>query len=188
MNRFLPNSREAGAVAILLAIVILIIGGLLFGKAMVDAKQIEVEARTTELDALKRRMQMPARQQAPGETADVFLEGANYALAANALQQHVVESIEASGGKLVTVAVETPQGAADTASSRRVMVQTTSELDNDGLQSLLYGLETGRPLVLIDSLTVRRPANRREGEDDSKSAPRLTVELRVVGFYRRAVR
>jgi hypothetical protein len=187
MNRFIPNSREAGAVAILLVLIVLVAGGFFFGMEMVAAKQIELEAKTTELDALKRRLQLPARQQnAAAEAADVFVAGASYALAANALQQHVVEAIDQSGGKLVTVGVETP--TAEASASRRVVVQSTSELDNDGLQTLLYTLETGRPMVLIDSLTVRRPASRREGEDDSKAAPRLTVELRVVGFYRSTVR
>jgi preprotein translocase subunit SecF len=187
MNRFIPNSREAGAVAILLALIVLVIGGLFFGVEMVGAKQIELEAKASELDSLKRRMAMPARQQAAAQaTGDVFLSGANYALAANALQQYVVETIDQSGGKLLTVGVETP--TAEASASRRVMVQSTSELDNDGLQSLLHSLEAGRPMVLIDSVTVRRPASRREGEDDSKAAPRLTVELRVVGFYRSAVR
>jgi hypothetical protein len=113
----------------------------------------------------------------------VFLKGANYALAANSLQQHVVELVEQSGGKVVSVAVETPAATAQT--SRRVIVQVRAELDNDGLQSLLYGLESGQPLVLVDTLNVNRPT--RQGEaDDSKRSPRLTIELRAVGFYREA--
>jgi hypothetical protein len=186
-TRFIPNSREAGAVAILLVALAVIAGGLFFGMEMVGAKQIELEAKTNELDALKRRLQLPVREvNAAANSTDVFLPGANFALAANALQQHVVEAIDQSSGKLLTVGVETPTPEAT--ASRRVVVQSTSELDNDGLQNLLHILETGRPMVLIDSVVVRRPATRREGEDDSKIAPKLTVELRVVGYYRGAVR
>ena len=65
------------------------------------------------------------------------------------------------------------------------MVQTRSELDNDGLQSLLYGLESGRPLTIVDSLNVRRTAQADNVMLDAKQSPRLTVELRVVGFYRK---
>lgn len=185
MNRFVPNSREAGAVAILLALVILIFGGLFVGKEMVDARLLEVEAKTTEADALRRRLQMPAPVQAGPVGEDVFLEGANYSLAANSLQQRLVGTIESNGGKLVSVSIEQPN-TPEQAQSRRVVVQATSELENDGLQIVLHELESGRPLLLVDSLTVRRPPTRREGEDDSKAAPKLTVELRVVGFYRRA--
>ncbi len=189
MNRFLPNSREAGAIAILIALVISIVGGLLFAKEMVDTAKVELEAKTTELETLRRRIQLPPPPaNAASQTENAFLNGANYALAANALQQYVVENVESNGGKLVTVGVEQPQSGEAPGAARRVVVQATSDLDVDGLQALLHTLETGRPLVLIDNLSVRRPATRREGEDDSKTTPRLTVELRVMGFYREGAR
>lgn len=184
MKRFLTNSREAGAVAVLLGLIIVLGGGLLFANEMVSATQIELEARTTERETLLRRLKLPPPSPNAGPTQNAFLTGANYALAANSLQQYVVENIEANSGKLVTVGVEQPQSGEAPGAARRVVVQATSELEIDGLQSFLHTLETGRPLVLIDNLTVRRPATRREGESDDKIAPRLTVEVRVVGFYR----
>ncbi len=59
MKRFLPNSREAGAIAILIGLVIVLFGGLLFAKEMADATQIELDAKTTEAEALRRRLQLP---------------------------------------------------------------------------------------------------------------------------------
>jgi hypothetical protein len=181
----LPASRSAGAVGLLLGLVILIVAGLAFTKAVVDAQYAELEAKTTQLSALQRRLKMPALPATAASDEDVFLTGPNYALAANSLQQHLVELVEQSGGKIVTVAVETPTATEQT--SRRVIVQIRSELDNDGLQSLLYGLESGRPLVLVDSLNVHRVTTQGGSEkDDAKHSPRLTVELRAVGFYRGA--
>jgi hypothetical protein len=84
----------------------------------------------------------------------------------------------------VSVGVEQPQTGEAPGAARRVTVQATSDLDVNGLQATLHGLEGGRPLVLIDNLMVRRPATRREGESDDKTLPRLTVELRIIGFYR----
>lgn len=181
----LPNSRAAGAAALLLGLIVVICGGLLFIKAVVDAQYVELAAKTTQLEALQRRLKMPVLPAAAGADESVFLSGANYALAANTLQQHLVELVEQSGGKIVTVAVETPASTEQT--SRRVIVQVRSELDNDGLQSLLYGLESGRPLVLVDSLNVHRVTTQDGGEkNDGTRSPRLTVELRAVGFYRGA--
>jgi hypothetical protein len=180
-----PNSRAAGAAGLFLGLVILICGGLFFTKAVVDAQYAELAAKTTQLEALQRRLKMPVLPAAAGSDESVFLTGLNYALAANSLQQHLVELVEQSGGKIVTVAVETPASTEQT--SRRVIIQIRSELDNDGLQSLLYGLESGRPLVLIDSLNVHRVTTQGAGEkDDTTHSPRLTVELRAVGFYRGA--
>jgi general secretion pathway protein M len=179
----LPTSRAAGAGLVLLAFVIVIAIGLYLVKGMADAQTLELQAKTSQIEALQRRLKMPALPAAAGSDQNVFLKGANYALAANSLQQHVVELVEQSGGKVVSVAVETPAATAQT--SRRVIVQVRAELDNDGLQSLLYGLESGQPLVLVDTLNVNRPT--RQGEaDDSKRSPRLTIELRAVGFYREA--
>ena len=187
MKRFLPNSREAGAIAILIGLVIVLFGGLLFAKEMADATQIELDAKTTEAEALRRRLQLPRTAQATAPTENAFLMGANYALAANSLQQYLVETIESNGGKLVSVGVEQPQTGEAPGAARRVTVQATSDLDVNGLQATLHGLEGGRPLVLIDNLTVRRPPSRREGESDDKTLPRLTVELRIIGFYREGV-
>jgi hypothetical protein len=177
----LPNSRAASAGAVLLGVVSVTAIGLYLVKGMVDAQALELEAKTTQIAALQRRLTMPALPASADSGQNVFLNGANYALAANSLQQHIVQLVEQSGGKIVTVAVETP--AANAQTSRRVIVQVRADLDNDGLQSLLYGLEAGHPLVLVDSLNVNRSATQGKN-DDSKRSPRLTVELRAVGFYR----
>ena len=178
----LPNSRAAGAVALLVGVIFVVVTGLYLFKGMVHAQYLEIDAKNTQISALQRRLKMPAAASTLSDQ-NVFLAGANYALAANSLQQHIVELVEQSGGKIVTVAVETPPASAQT--SRRVIVQVRADLDNDGLQSLLYGLEAGQPLVLVESLNVNRSTRQGAG-DDSKRSPRLTVELRAVGFYREA--
>jgi hypothetical protein len=179
----LPNSRAAGAAAILLGFIVIAAIGLYVLKGMVDAQAAELDAKNTQIAAMQRRLKMPIATSAAASDANVFLEGANYALAANSLQQHIVQMVEQSGGKIASVSIETP--AATEQTSRRVIVQVRSELDNDALQNVLYGLEAGRPLVLIDSLNVHRMVAQNESEkNDAKRSPRLTVELRVIGFYR----
>src|SRR5262249_53558318 len=161
-----------------LGIVIALVLGLYFTWSMVDATRIELDAKTTEIDALKRRIAMPVAPTNGPSDKDVFLPGANYALAANSLQQRLVEMVEQAGGKITTVSVEQPTD--EKTPSRRVVVQVRADLDNDGLQSLLYNLETGQPLTLVDSLNVHRTISQSEDvKTDSKRAPRLTVELRV---------
>ena len=178
----LPNSRAAGACAILLGFIVAAAIGLYLLKGMVDAQYAELDAKNTQIAALQRRLKMPATAPAAASDANVFLAGANYTLAANSLQQRIVEMVEQSGGKIVSVSTETPQATEQT--SRRVVVQVRCELDNDALQNVLYGLEAGRPLALIDGLNVQRMAQNESEKNDGKRSPRLTVELRVVGFYR----
>jgi len=185
-NFEIPTTRAAAASVILAGVVAAIAVSLFLTKQVVDAQYSELEAKTTQIDALQRRVKLPVVAASVSSDESVFLGGANYALAANTLQQHIVEMIEQSGGKLVSVSVETP--AATEQTSRRVVIQIRSELDNDGLQSLLFGLETGRPLLMVESLNVRRTAQADDLKLDAKQSPRLTVELRVVGFYRKAAK
>lgn len=181
--------RASGAVAVLAVLILALASGLWFAKEATDATLLELEAKNTSLDAMKKRLLMPVRAATDaGAEPNAFLDGANYALAANGMQQRIVELIESSGGTLVTVGIDPPD---DTKNSpgRRVVVQATSELTNDGLQQVLYRLESERPFILVDSLSVRNVPNRGESEGGAGNRSlRLAVDLRAYGFFRGASR
>lgn len=185
MTSVLSSNRAQGALALFVLLIVLVAGSALFTNAMVDAKWAEAEAKTTELDMLTRRVRMPPPAKTATNEANVYLQGENYALAVNALQQRVVGLIEAADGKLVTVGVD-PANSNEQGTSRRAILQIAAELDNDGLQNLMYQLEAERPLVMVDSLTVRRASRAGQGESDAQESPRLAVDLRVIGYYRKA--
>lgn len=181
--------RAGGAVGVLAVIVVVLASGLWFAKEAADAALLEVEAKNTFLESMKKRMQLPVRTATDkGAEANEFLEGANYALAANGMQHRIVELIESSGGTLVTVGVDPPD---DTEKSplRRVVVQAVSELTNDGLQQVLYRLESERPFIMVDSLSVRNVPNRGDSETGAHNrSVRLAVDLRAYGYFRGASR
>lgn len=187
-RQILTLGRAGGALGVLLVIVVLLASGLWFAKEAADAALLEVEAKNTFLDSLKKRMRIPVRTATDKGEANEFLEGANYALAANGMQHRIVELIESSGGTLVTVGVD-PADDSEKSSLRRVVVQAVSELSNDGLQQVLYQLESERPFILVDSLSVRNVPNRGESETGAHNRPvRLAVDLRVYGYFRGADR
>lgn len=177
--------RAGGALGILLVIVVALASGLWFAKETAGAAQLEVEAKTTFLESLKKRIQMPVRSLADrGAEANEFLDGANYALAANGMQHRVVELIESSGGTLVTVGVDPPDET-QTLPGRRVVVQAVVELTNDGLQQVLYRLESERPFILVDSLSVRNVPSRGDSDAGARNrSVRLAVDLRAYGYFR----
>jgi hypothetical protein len=188
-KQILTFGRAGGAVGVLLVIIVVLVCGLWFAKEAADAALLEAEAKSTSLEGLKKRMQMPVRT-ATDKSADVneFLEGANYALAANGMQHRIVELIESSGGTLVTVGVDPPDESEKT-SLRRVVVQAVAELTNDGLQQVLYQLESERPFILVDTLSVRNVPNRGDSEAGNRNrAVRLSVDLRAYGYFRGASR
>ena len=185
MKQIATLGRAGGAAGILLVIVVAAASGLWFTKEASDAARLELEAKNTSLEALKKRIAIPLRKMTDqAGKASEFLEGANYALAANGMQQRIVELIESSGGKLVSVGVDPPDDTRN-AMLRRVVVQANAELTNDGLQQVLYRLESERPFILVETLSVRNAP--KQGGDEA-GAPdhtiRLAVDLRTYGYFR----
>lgn len=186
MKQIVTLGRAGSAVAVLIVLVGAIASGLWFAKEGADAALLELAAKNTSLDALEKRMRIPplkTNEQA-GEASE-FLEGANYALAANGMQQRIVELIESSGGRLVSVGLDPPDDTKN-AALRRVAVQANAELTNDGLQQLLYQLESERPLIMVETLNVRN-APKQDGDAAARDPTlRLAVDLRAFGYFRGA--
>jgi len=188
MKELFTSSRAGGALALLVFAIFLMTGGLIVGKSVVDTKSLEADARTTEMQALQKRVQLPVLPAAPSsEAKNAFLAGTNLALAANTLQQRIANVIDSSGGTLATIAVDPPDSNDDPA-GLRVVVQAKAEFDNDSLQKFIYQLESERPFVLVDTLEIRR-LGENNAQDGGKQDPlRLTVTIRVISYYRRAAK
>ena len=189
MKKFVPSNRAAWALVVLVGLIVVIAGGVLIAESFADAASLEADAKATMLESLRKRLALPARPVSPVSEENEFLEGGNYALAANALQQRVVGIIEAAGGTLVTVGIDPPTNDDSNAPGRRIVVQVVSELSNDGLQEVLYQLETERPFVMLDTLNVRRLQDRSGGEANAAAqGVKLAVDFRAYGYVRRTAR
>jgi hypothetical protein len=187
MKMLAEKYHAAAAVAVVLLLVIMVVSGILFTWSMIEAKQSEIEARRIELEVLKRRAsQPPAAVSGQTRSVDPFLGNGPFALAANTLQQRVVGLIEQAGGTLVTVGIDPPI-TADDESGRRVVVQAVAELSNDALQQVLYHLEAEAPFVFVENLLVSRLVPRGSGDaEEAATSPRLSVDLRAAGYFRRS--
>lgn len=187
MKAFLDKHHAIAAVSVVLLFIVVLVFGLLFTWSLLEAKQSEVEARQTQLQALQRRAaRPPPAANAQARTVEPFLGDGSFAIAANELRQRVVGLIETADGTLVTIGTDPPV-VADDESGRRVVVQAVAELTNDGLQQVLYELESAAPFVFIETLLVNRVAQRGSGEtEEGQSSPRLSVDLRVAGYFRKA--
>jgi hypothetical protein len=182
------TSRAWSALTILSAIVIVVAGGGFAGYSVLQAQQLELEARQNELANLTRPRPAVTTTKEKPITINPFLSEENFALSANALQKRIVSAIEASGGKLITVGVDPPiSGDEDLA--RRVTVQVSAELTNDALQKVLYQLESQPPYLFVETLA----ANVSEAKDaaakaEAQTAPRLSVTMTVIGYRRKGNR
>jgi HAMP domain-containing protein len=183
----IPEKYHAtAAVSLVLLFIIVLVSGTLFTWGLIAARYSEIEAQQTQLEALKRRAAQPApAANTQARTVEPFFTD-GFALAANELQQRVVGQIENAGGTLVTVGIDPPV-TADDDSGRRVVVQAVAELSNDSLQQVLYELEAAAPFVFVENLLVSRVVSRGSGDTEATpTSPRLSVDLRAAGYFRRA--
>lgn len=181
------GSRALGAAAILAALLLLVGFAVFGGVGVLQANRLQIDAQKTQLDALQRRRgATPETQAVEAKIAiNPYLPQENFTLAANALQERIVNLIEDADGRLVSVGVD-PQATGEDEAARRVSVNVAAELTDSGLQRVLYGLETESPLLFVIRLTAIRPVGRSEGSGTApEQEPKLTVSMGVTGYLRK---
>ena len=149
-----------------------------------------MEVRSNEQDLTKRLAQTESRvrvraadsRTAPeGDTAALFLAARGSTLARAELQQRLADLVERTGGRLIEVrGDEEPEAAA----SLSIPLRLSLDIGNDGLFELLIAIETGLPLLTVETLNVRPAPKRSTGPDPD---PVLRIALVVRGYYSEAV-
>jgi general secretion pathway protein M len=84
-----------------------------------------------------------------------FVEGATLTVAGAALLQRVATAIAKYGGNTLSSQVEFNGNRSKTGF---VSVVATCDIDQGGVQKVLYDLESGMPFLLVDQLVVQAPA------------------------------
>jgi len=164
----------AGLVFALLFTVIISIANF-FGQ------RAEVASSAAMLEQLEGRRPAAAR----GQPSDVsmpagsaFLEGATVTIAGAALIQRVAGAVAKFGGNVLSTQVEL-KGTQSKAGFLSILA--SSEIDQVGLQQLLYDLEAGMPFLFIDQLIVQAPSTL-----SSSGSGKLRIVLAVSGQWQGA--
>jgi general secretion pathway protein M len=126
--------------------------------ADIFSQRAELASSAAMLEQLEGRGPVAAR----GQLADVsmpsgsaFLEGATVTVAGAALIQRVAGAVTKFGGNVLSSQVEL-KGTQSKAGFLSVLA--SCEIDQVGLQQLLYDLEAGMPFLFIDQLVVQGPS------------------------------
>ena len=117
-----------------------------------------------------------------GQEANLLLEGSTAGIAGANLQKLVSDVIAEHGGvasslQLMPVDEEGALG--------RVALRLSVNVDIDGLRDIVYGIETGKPLLFIDDVTVRRAGEENGTTDDPYYRGPLEVTLEISGYRMR---
>ena len=109
-------------------------------------------------------------------TGSPFLEGQTVTVAGAALLQRVAEAVTRAGGNVLSTQVELQDTQAK---GGFISVIASCEVEQAGLQRLLYDLESGMPFLFIDQLVAQAPQAAAESNKG-----RMRVLLSVAGQWR----
>ena len=118
---------------------------------------------------------------AKGEQADeasIYLPGESPAIAGAALQRIIANTVQAAGGRLIQSEIARPDATASVPEPGVVNLRTEFETDIVGLQRVIFDLETGAPILMVQAVTIEAS----QSASDSAN-PRLSIVLLVRGRW-----
>ena len=110
-----------------------------------------------------------------GPTGSPFLEGATVTVAGAALLQRVTAAVTKLGGNVLSSQIDL-QGTQS--KNGFLTIIANCDIDQSGLQHLLYDIEAGMPFLFVDQLSVQAPAG-----FTSSGEGKLRVLLAVSGQW-----
>lgn len=122
-------------------------------------------------------------QEEAAETVSGYLTGPSDALAAAALQDRVKSVIERAEGELRSTQILPAQAVEIGVPARRTALRIQFGISVEGLQEVLYELETGEPYLFIDDLNIRERRVRRR-RNAPETDPVLDVSVEISGYVR----
>jgi general secretion pathway protein M len=122
--------------------------------------------------------QLKAIEERPASAA-YYLAGATDALAAAALQERVTQLIDSSGASIVSIQT---LPSSEEQGLRRVAIRLQMASELAPLVRILHGLETGVPVLFLDSIELQSYNVPYGDENEPQVEPQLTVGFDLYGY------
>jgi hypothetical protein len=154
------SSLNRGRIGALLVVALLIVTPVVWIAWSLHAASVARAAAESEAELLagfRQRLEELAQNPADAGPAidaeSIYLPGETDAIAGAALQRLVAEAIEKAGGRVL----ESELGIAepDPADPGRIDLRISFETEIEGLQRIVFELETGAPILMLKGLDVR---------------------------------
>ncbi|GAA0691509.1 hypothetical protein GCM10009104_18030 [Marinobacterium maritimum] len=195
MKPLKPSQSRALAVLLLVVVLLLLVRVLLwplwlslsdYGER-IDSLENRIEVYQRLIAGVDADRQRLAELQSSLPTTDWYLSEATPALAAASLQQLLLSQVNRAGGQLISTQIINTNG--DTPlPAISIQVHIRGELDE--LVDLLYTLESSKPVLFIDNLTVlanprRQVSARAQRRTQRQSIPALDIRFDLTGYTAR---
>lgn len=135
------------------------------------------------------RAQIKTLRRTPGPRNE-YIDGDTVSRAAASLLETVKTSVSAGGATLVSAQVlSKSDSSAESGSPARIAVRAQMKASSKALQQVFYQLESGRPTLFMDQVSitgrvVRRHSGRRGQKPNNRETLTLDVRFDVTGFMR----
>lgn len=174
-----PATSRLFAILIFVGLPLLLAGFTALNIIQVLDDRVTIAEKQTQLAALQRRLKAPRSGATQQDFSSLYIEAASRGLASATLQQQLVGAIATASGRLIETLSVDPVDPGEQADDIRL--KATLDIDNDGLLTLLHALESGMPLLEIETLSVRRLQEAgAEGQSET-----LRVDMMVNGHWKR---
>jgi hypothetical protein len=153
-------SLNRGRIGALLAVALLIVTPVVWIAWSLHAASVaraEAEREAELLEGFRQRLEELAQN--PGDSGpavdaeSIYLPGETDAIAGAALQRLVAETIEGTGGRVLESELDIAEP--DPADPGRIDLRVSFETEIEGLQRIVFELETGTPILMLKGLDVR---------------------------------
>lgn len=172
-------SQPLAAAACFAAVLVLLLFMIVSSLSDLLSQRAEVTAAAAMLEQFEGHRPTAAAGDAGGAAApsgSPFLEGATVTVAGAALLQRVTAAVAKLGGSVLSSQVDL-QGTESKAGFLSVVA--SCEIDQPGLQQLLYDVEAGMPFLFVDQLVVQASSSFGTSTDG-----KLRVLLTVSGQWK----
>lgn len=175
------SMQRMSAVLIFLGLPIVFLGLAVMNMLDAADEQYVSSQKQIQISTLTRRLAAAVGKLKPVDLSTIYISGTSRSLASANLQQYLVDAISASSGRLIETATIDPSDSGDSSTTDAITIKATLDIDNDGLLQLLYRVESGVPLIDVDTLSVRRLT---AIDDDKTKGELLRVDIAVKGRWK----
>ncbi len=182
---------ESRVAAIGLLVLVLVGMYLVMVRPYVNMKRAYAESRVIAQDRLLRYRAQASRREAildqlekiksSEQVKGYYLAQPTPALASAEIQAKVKQAVRASGGQLVSTHVVAAQTDVGTVP---VTVKVGMKGAVESVRKLFHSLESGRPMLFIDNVTLRALTTRRYNRRLKQKPPQLDVRFDLTAYVR----
>lgn len=195
MIQVIPDQRSSKTTAIMLLVIALLLVYLLmfhwfFLRHQEYAEEIgdlrtqlnRFQSVASQRESLQTRLSQILNQQSD---ADLFLDYPSFDEAAAAMSSSIGDMVRTQADDSCQIVSRQPVRARVQERFEKVTVNVRMRCDAEDFLKVLYGMETGMPLMLVDDLNIIRPRTRRRTRSNQpETQGALDIRFNVSGYLK----